>query len=202
MEVLHGRTRCEQARASSPGAPLRSQAHSQSCYHIVYYYKQGPLLICRRPRRENRAPNGTLTLRRTSATPHSNANAQNSAQGEATASALNAESSASQTQQYSNLGVDSVGEARFSKDKLLELFRRQQTSEDVRPDVSKLYVNNWDPANTQSTNGRGWGKSTDTRDQNYGPEVCWDTSGHMQPIGLEEMTEEEKEVSSSASVSS
>jgi len=56
-------------------------------------------------------------------------------------------------------------------------------------------MNNWDPAQSNGTNGRGWGKSNDTRDQNYGPEVCWDQSGQVQPIGLEEVSELEKMVS-------
>lgn len=33
----------------------------------------------------------------------------------------------------------------------------------------------------------------DNRD-NHGPDVCWDTTGVVRPIGLEDMTEDEKTV--------
>jgi PERQ amino acid-rich with GYF domain-containing protein len=103
-----------------------------------------------------------------------------------------------QSQQYANHGIDSVSDSRISKSKLLDIYRMQQASDEAAGDVSRLFVNNWDPGHSNGTNGRGWGKSNDTRDQNHGPEVCWDQSGQIRPIGLEEMSELEKAVSSNA----
>jgi PERQ amino acid-rich with GYF domain-containing protein len=90
-------------------------------------------------------------------------------------------------------------EGRFSKNKLLDIYRTQQDTDQSNNDVTRLFMNNWDPAQSNGTNGRGWGKSNDTRDQNYGPEVCWDQSGQVQPIGLEEISELERMVRCSMS---
>lgn len=44
--------------------------------------------------------------------------------------------------------------------------------------------------------GGAWGRSNEHGKENPpGPDVCWDREGTMQPLGLSEMTEEEKEVS-------
>jgi PERQ amino acid-rich with GYF domain-containing protein len=98
-------------------------------------------------------------------------------------------------QQYMYQGVELNSEGRFSKNKLLDIYRTQQDTDQSNNDVTRLFMNNWDPAQSNGTNGRGWGKSNDTRDQNYGPEVCWDQSGQVQPIGLEEMSELDRMVS-------
>jgi PERQ amino acid-rich with GYF domain-containing protein len=100
-------------------------------------------------------------------------------------------------QQYIYQGVELISEGRFSKNKLLDIYKSQQDTDQSSNDVTRLFMDNWDPAQTNGSNGRGWGKSSDTRDQNYGPEVCWDQSGQVQPINLEEMSELEKMVSSS-----
>jgi PERQ amino acid-rich with GYF domain-containing protein len=106
----------------------------------------------------------------------------------------NSDSTFGQSQQYASQGMETIIEARFSKSRLLDIYRMQQNSDDLAGNVSSLFVNNWDPGHPNSTNGRGWGKNNDTRDQSYGPEVCWDQSGQVQPIGLEEMSELEKTV--------
>ena len=59
-------------------------------------------------------------------------------------------------------------------------------------DTAGLFAPNWNPY-SNGTNGRGWGVH-DSRD-NSGPDVCWDSNGSVHAIGLEEMTESEKEVS-------
>lgn len=94
-----------------------------------------------------------------------------------------------------NQGVELNSEGRFSKDKLLDIYRTQQETDQSNNDVTRLFMNNWDPTQSNGTNGRGWGKSNDTRDQTYGPEVCWDQSGQVHPISLEEMSDVERMVS-------
>lgn len=98
-------------------------------------------------------------------------------------------------QMYTNQATELSSEARFSKNKLLEIYKTHQNTDESNIDVSRLFMNNWDPTHSNGVNGRGWGKSNDTRDQSYGPEVCWDQSGQIQPIGLEEMSELERMVS-------
>ncbi len=98
-----------------------------------------------------------------------------------------------QSQTYSS---ESFAESRYTKDKILEIYRSRQTPDDGNDDVSRLFVNNWDPSQANGSTARGWGKSSDTRDHTYGPEICWDQSGQVQPIGLEEMTALERTVSS------
>jgi PERQ amino acid-rich with GYF domain-containing protein len=150
-----------------------------------------------RPRRENRGPNGTLTLRRSSTTPHSTSS-QQFGQADTSTSLSSSDASVGQSQ-YINQGIELNSEGRFSKNKLLDIYRTQQDTDQSNNDVTRLFMNNWDPAQSNGTNGRGWGKSNDTRDQNYGPEVCWDQSGQVQPIGLEEISELERMVRCSMS---
>ncbi len=157
------------------------------------YFTNG--LISDRPRRENRGPNGTLTLRRSSTTPHSTVS-QQIGLADTSISLSSSDASFGQSQQqYINQSAELSSEGRFSKNKLLDIYRSQQDTDQLGNDVTRLFMNNWNPAQSNGTNGRGWGKSNDTRDQNYGPEVCWDQSGQVQPIGLEEMSEVERMVS-------
>jgi PERQ amino acid-rich with GYF domain-containing protein len=138
-----------------------------------------------RARKETRL-NGTLTLRRSSANP--NAAPQSSSQQDLTTSA-NADSATNH-----NPVVDIPADARYTKDKLLDIYMATSASVSSNDDVSRLFVNNWNPEQSSTSGGRGWGKANDTRDNTHGPEVCWDQSGELRPIGLEEMTESEKAV--------
>ena len=144
--------------------------------------------LCR-SRREARPVNGTLTLRRSSTTPFAQ-----SSQGEPPLPTQSAETTS--VQQQSSLSYDRSSNARFSKSQLLDIYRAQQDSDALNGDVSTLFTNTWDPGHSNGANGRGWGKSGDTRDS-YGPDVCWNSSGDGQPIGLEETSELEKSVSHS-----
>jgi PERQ amino acid-rich with GYF domain-containing protein len=83
-------------------------------------------------------------------------------------------------------------DTRYSKSHLLDIYKAQEESGALQGDVSRLYVDNWNPEHSNGANGRsGWGKSSDGRDT-YGPEICWDTNGQIRPMGLEEMSEQEK----------
>lgn len=56
------------------------------------------------------------------------------------------------------------------------------------------FLASWDPHDdTAATNG-AWAKKEDQKDSPPGPEVCWDYLGHYEPLGLIDMTEEEREV--------
>ncbi|KAF4629921.1 hypothetical protein G7Y89_g8221 [Cudoniella acicularis] len=138
-------------------------------------------------RREVRPTNGTLTLRRPSTTPF----APTSSQGDVPMSASGLETQPSQ-QMPTSVPYEQPTETRYSKNQLLDIYRAQEESGDLNGDVSRLFVNNWNPEQSNGANGRsGWGKSNDGR-ESYGPEICWDQSGNNRPISLEEMSEQEK----------
>lgn len=147
-----------------------------------------------RARRDNRSTNGsgTLTFRRSSNAPHTL-----SAQTE-NIQAHSIEASEDSSQQPAQLYEPSVpADLRYPKSHLLELYHKHREAKDsgVRNgDVSRLYVEGWNPGQSNGSNGRAWGKVTDGR-ETHGPDACWDSSGSQRPVSLEEMTEEEKTVS-------
>jgi PERQ amino acid-rich with GYF domain-containing protein len=152
----------------------------------IYDYLANPKISRNRARRENRPSNGTVTLRRSSTTPV----AQASSQGEPPLPTPSAESSLSY--QQLNPIYDQSTDFRYSKSQLLDFYRAQVESGAANGDISHLYENGWDPKQSNGANGRSsWGKSSDGRDT-QGPSIAWEPKGNIQPIGLEEMTEEEK----------
>ena len=137
-----------------------------------------------RVRRDSRATNGTLTLRRSSTTPF----AQTSSQGEMPLPTPGADAQSSQQTSMYEQSTDT----RYSKNQLLDIYKGQEEVGALQRDVSHLFVNNWNPEHSNGTNGRsGWGKTNDGRDS-YGPEICWEPHGNIRPMGLEEMSEQEK----------
>lgn len=140
--------------------------------------RAGRLTITIRARKDARPLNGTLTLRRTTANP-------------------NAPSAPSSAHPDPNSDSDSHNDApvdtRYSKDTILEIYK-QHASSTSNDDVQRLFVNNWNPEQTNGSTGRGWGKGPDARDASNGPEICWDPTGEVKPISLEEMSEAEKAV--------
>ena len=87
-------------------------------------------------------------------------------------------------------------DSRYSKDQLIQLFRGQQENNDLKEGLSKLYVNPWDHNVPNGSLASSWAR----RDDQAGPgqagaEICWDKDGTIVPLSLEDMTEEEKEVS-------
>ena len=140
--------------------------------------RAGKLTITIRARKDARPLNGTLTLRRTTATPNA-PSAPSSAHPD----------SNSDFGFHSDIPVDT----RYSKETILDIYK-QHASSVSNDDVSRLFVNNWNPEQTNGSTGRGWGKGPDARDASNGPEICWDQTGEVKPISLEEMSEAEKAV--------
>ena len=144
-----------------------------------------PKISRNRARRENRASNGTVTLRRSSTTP-----VAQPPQGEPPLPTPTAETPA--TYQPSSLMYDQPTEFRYSKNQLLDIYRAQVESGTANADISHLFESGWDPKQSNGANGRSsWGKNSDGRDA-QGPNIAWEPRGDIQPIGLEEMSEEEK----------
>ncbi|KAK5175418.1 kinesin-like protein [Saxophila tyrrhenica] len=92
-----------------------------------------------------------------------------------------------------------VSDARYSKDQLLDLFRAQQSAEGgLREGLQDLYVGGWQPDSTNGLGSASWGRSDNTRDNQPGPDVCWDKDGSIEPLGLSEMDREERELFSTS----
>ena len=144
-----------------------------------------------RSRRDGRSSNGTLTFRRASATPQSLS--QPSAAPDA--APLQTPTADSTLTTQTTAVPTNMSTARYSKDQLLELFRSTGGSHD---DVSRLFMDGWNPGAAQVNGGpsRGWGK---TQEYSTGPDsdMCWNGGADGKPLGLRDMSVDEKEVRSS-----
>lgn len=135
-----------------------------------------------RSRRDGRSANGTLTLRRPSTTPVGQASQNTSSTEHAVQQPVAAETIPAQ---HSNHDSGS----RYSKEELLDVFRSHKPSDDP----SRLFISGWDPSQVNGGASHGWGKVNETHVPQE-PGVCWDHTGQTFPLGLQQMTIEEKEV--------
>ncbi|OCK84296.1 hypothetical protein K432DRAFT_378700 [Lepidopterella palustris CBS 459.81] len=115
------------------------------------------------------------------------------------------EGSASQNTSTSNTGVyvpphvhssrnGSSVESRYSKDQLMHIFKSQKDPDDINDGLSSLYVGTWEPHISNGTSSASWGRKEDlTKESQTGVDICWDHDGSSYPVGLNELTEEEKE---------
>ena len=87
-----------------------------------------------------------------------------------------------------------ASELRYSKDELLDLFRTQGEPAKLNKNLSDLFVEGWNPGTAQNLSNGLWGRRDENKDAGNGPEICWDSDGATQPIGLTDFSEEEIEV--------
>jgi PERQ amino acid-rich with GYF domain-containing protein len=84
-------------------------------------------------------------------------------------------------------------ETRYSKDQLLDIYQNLKESSTLDRSLGDIFLGTWDPRDskngTASMGGRG-----DLKDQAPGPEVCWNYNVNLEPFGLTNMSEEEKQV--------
>ncbi|KAI1078019.1 hypothetical protein F5B20DRAFT_550113 [Whalleya microplaca] len=135
---------------------------------------------------------GTLTFRRTSTTPLNQAsNQMQTAESMQPASADPAIISA---MPVGATNVDSSNPLRYSRGHLLSIFSATEESDSQQLEVSSLYAAGWNPGHTNGAVSRGWGKTGDSHVVPQEPDICWDTPGSTKPVGLQEMSYEEKEL--------
>lgn len=60
-------------------------------------------------------------------------------------------------------------------------------------DVARLFNPGWNPAQVNGHAPRGWGKTNDNHIPQE-PGACWDQMGESTPLGLQQLSLEEKEV--------
>lgn len=85
------------------------------------------------------------------------------------------------------------GDARYSKDQLIDLYKVQRESGSLGKNVEDYFVADWDPHMVPTPVNGAWGKRDDHK-TSAGPEVCWDHNGQAEPLSLSDMTDSEKEV--------
>ncbi|KAM7201693.1 gyf domain containing protein [Rhypophila sp. PSN 637] len=120
--------------------------------------------------------NGTRTFRRPSTTPFNQSTAANATEApQNSTSDVASLPTNNQTASYENPGS----------------FR---THDSAQTDASNLYMPNWNPSQVNGSSARGWGKSGDSGPIPQDPTVCWDPHGAVAPIGLDEMSPEEREL--------
>lgn len=84
-------------------------------------------------------------------------------------------------------------DSRYSKDQLLSFYKSQRDAGTLGKNVADYFVADWDPHGETPTVNGAWGQRDD-KDAPSGPEICWDHGGHVEPLGLTDMTDDEKEV--------
>ncbi|KAI1332356.1 hypothetical protein F5Y16DRAFT_407616 [Xylariaceae sp. FL0255] len=138
--------------------------------------------------RQGRSTNGTLTLRRTSTTPSSQAFNQPSAQDPAGPE----DPAVIAAMPVGSTVVESAAPQRYSRDDLLSIYNNMPGQQ--QPDVSALFVPGWNPGHANGQAARGWGKPGDSHVVPQDPETCWDAAGSSKAFGLQEMNSDEKEI--------
>ena len=97
---------------------------------------------------------------------------------------------------------NTLTDTRYSKDQLLDLFKAQQSSQSGLTDgLQSLYVGGWQPDILNGAPSASWGKSEHNRDSQPAPDICWDQDGDIEPLGVTEMDDEERQVGVGTNIS-
>lgn len=150
-----------------------------------------------RLRRDGRS-NGTAILRRSSTTPFNNysqsANTAAAAIDPSFPPAVS-ESPLASASPFPPTADSPAG--KYCQEELLEVARAVAAGSQV-VDVSSLLMDGFNPGgHINGHSSRGWGKPNETNAHND-PTVCWNTEGSSVPLGLQDMSADEKEVRANA----
>lgn len=85
------------------------------------------------------------------------------------------------------------GDIRYSKDQLLSIYQTLKDSASLDRSLDDLFLGSWDPLDGKLSNASQTGRG-DLKDQIPGPEVCWNYSTEANPLGMADLTEDEKQV--------
>jgi PERQ amino acid-rich with GYF domain-containing protein len=86
-----------------------------------------------------------------------------------------------------------VSEGRYSKDQMLGLYKEQRDGGNWGQNISEAFMGTWDPHNPSAGSNGTWGKK-DEKEGASGPEICWIHGGNIDPLGLIDMDDEERDV--------
>ncbi|KAI0467695.1 gyf domain-containing protein [Xylaria cf. heliscus] len=137
-----------------------------------------------------RTMNGTLTLRRTSTTPSSQAFSQPNPSESVIPSDDPAILAA---MPVGSTVVENHAPPRYTREDMLAILSNMQGAQ--QPDVSTLFMSGWNPGHANGASSRAaWGKPAESHVLPQEPDMCWDPVGSTKAIGLQDMTTDEKEL--------
>lgn len=64
----------------------------------------------------------------------------------------------------------------------------------MKDGLPDLYIGGWQPDITNGDGSSSWSRIEQNRENQAGPDICWDKDGTVEPLGLIEMDDEEREV--------
>lgn len=92
-------------------------------------------------------------------------------------------------------------ETRYSRSQLLDLYRDQKDAGELGRGLDALFVGDWVDGQHDGDTSTKWSRRDELKHSSQpASDVCWDRSGAIEPLGLVDMTEEEKEVSLQRSI--
>lgn len=87
---------------------------------------------------------------------------------------------------------------RYSKANLYSLFKDLQESEDLDTNIDDCFVQGWEPGAASASNGAvgqsPWTRREEAKETQYSLDTAWDPTGSSLPLGLVEMSEDERQV--------
>ncbi|KAI9849741.1 MAG: hypothetical protein M1838_006277 [Thelocarpon superellum] len=86
-------------------------------------------------------------------------------------------------------------DSRYGKDQLLGIYRTLKDAGELNKDLQSVLVAGWNPKAPNGTTTAGWNTRDESRKDGLinGPEICWEMTGEIDPLGFVEMTDEERE---------
>ncbi|CAK3811024.1 GYF domain-containing mpd2 [Lecanosticta acicola] len=87
-----------------------------------------------------------------------------------------------------------LSDNRYTKEQLLESFKVQHSVNGDANDHPPMLFTGAPQPDTANGTSATWGRLEHTRDNQPGPDVCWEKGGSVEPLGLIEMDEEEREL--------
>ena len=85
-------------------------------------------------------------------------------------------------------------DSRYSKDQLIGIYKDQRDSHSLDRNLADLFLDAWNPIDAKNELVGNWGKKDEGKEIASGPEVCWSHNANGEPLGLLDMSGEEKEV--------
>lgn len=85
-------------------------------------------------------------------------------------------------------------EYRYPREQLLDVVRDMSKTAAAEESVSELLAGTWLPSIVNGSLDESAKSEDKDKDGMSGLDVCWDREGNAHPLGLTEMTDEEKEV--------
>ena len=77
---------------------------------------------------------------------------------------------------------------------MIDIYKAQRDSGALDRNLEQLFSGGWNPFEQKDEAVSSWDKRDKGKDQAAGPEICWNPQVDDDPLGLLDMTDEEKEV--------